>query len=67
MDKTIRRFTDFDEIKADEYRYWQSRPMHERLDAAAELSLMQYQWKDPKRDVHARLQRTLIRVQRTPR
>jgi hypothetical protein len=67
MDKTIHRFTNFDEIKADEYRYWQSRPMHERLDAAAELSLMQYQWKDPKRDVHARLQRTLIRVQRTPR
>jgi len=23
---TMRRYTDFDEIKADEYRYWQSRP-----------------------------------------
>jgi len=67
MDKTIRKYTSFDEIKADEYRYWQSRPAHERLNAAAELSLMQYQWKDPTRDVHSRLQRTLIRVQRTPR
>jgi hypothetical protein len=23
---TIGKYTDFDEIKADEYRYWQSRP-----------------------------------------
>jgi hypothetical protein len=38
VDKTIRRHTDFDEMKADEYRYWQSRPVHERLDTAAELS-----------------------------
>ena len=27
---TIRRYTDFAEIKAEEYRYWQSRPAHER-------------------------------------
>ncbi|HYK36890.1 hypothetical protein [Alloacidobacterium sp.] len=64
---TIRRYTDFDEIKADEYRYWQSRPAHERLDAAAELSIMGYQLKEPTRDVQQRLQRTLVRVQRTPR
>jgi len=25
MDKTIRKYTDFDEMKADDYRYWQSR------------------------------------------
>lgn len=64
---TIRKYTDFDEIKADEYRYWQSRPVHERLDAVAELSLMGYQWKEPWRDVHSRLQRTLVRVQRALR
>ena len=29
----MRKYTGFDEIKADEYRYWQSRPVHERLDA----------------------------------
>ncbi len=24
---TVRKYTDFDEMKADEYRYWQSRPV----------------------------------------
>ena len=67
MDKTIRRYTDFNEMKADEYRYWQSRPVHERLDTAAELSMMGYQLKEPRRDVQSRLQRTLVRVQRAPR
>jgi hypothetical protein len=31
MDKTIRKYTSFDEMKADEYRYWQSRPVYERI------------------------------------
>lgn len=39
---TIRKYTDFDEIKADEYRYWQSRPAHERLDAVDEMIEMAY-------------------------
>jgi hypothetical protein len=42
MDKTIRKFTDFDELKAEEYRYWQSRPVHERWAATEELSLLAY-------------------------
>ncbi len=67
MDKTIRKYTNFHEMKAEEYRYWQSRPVHERLDAAAELSIIGYQLKDPTRDVQSRLQRTLVRIQRTPR
>lgn len=70
MDKTIRKYTnpdDFQELKAEEYRYWQSRPVHERLDTAAELSVMGYQLKEPTRDVQSRLQRTLVRVQRAPR
>ncbi len=37
MDKTIRKYPSFDDMKADEYRYWQSRPAHERLDAVEEL------------------------------
>ena len=37
MDKTIRKYTSFDEMKADEYRYWQSRPVWERMDAVEEL------------------------------
>ena len=35
MDKTIRKYHDFDEMKADEYRYWQSRPVHERIAAVS--------------------------------
>ena len=38
MDKTIRKYTSLDEMKADEYRYWQSRPVHERMDAVEELN-----------------------------
>ena len=66
MDKTLTRFTSFEEAKAEEYRYWQSRTVQERVNAAAELSFGQYQWKEPTRDVHERLQRTLVRVQRAP-
>ena len=65
MDKTLTRCTSFDDAKADEYRYWQSRPPQERVNAAAELSFTQYQWKEPTRDVQRRLQRTLVRVERT--
>ena len=66
MDKTIRKYTNSDDIKDDEYREWQALPVHVRLNAAAELSFMQYQWKEPTRDVQSSLQRTLIRLQRTP-
>ena len=38
MDKTIRRVTDLDEQEAETYRYWQSRPVGERLIAVCELS-----------------------------
>ncbi len=37
MDKTIRKYTSFNEMKADEYRYWQSRPVWERMDAVEGL------------------------------
>ena len=37
MDKTIRTYTSLSEMKADEYRYWQSRPVHERMAAVEEL------------------------------
>jgi hypothetical protein len=38
MDKTIRRVADFEEQQAETYRYWQSRPVGERLVAVCELS-----------------------------
>jgi hypothetical protein len=70
MDKTIRRYNSFAAMKDDEYREWQALPAHVRLDAAGELSSMLYQWKqerDGAPDVQPGLQRTLIRLQRTPR
>jgi hypothetical protein len=45
VDKTIRKYTSiagFDEIKAEEYRYWQSRPVHERVAAVWELTTALY-------------------------
>jgi hypothetical protein len=65
MDKTIRKYTDFDEMKADEYRYWQSRPVHERVAAVSELTQEHYALKGKVPDV-PRLQRTLVRLERAP-
>ena len=37
VESTIHKYASFDEMNADEYRYWQSRPAHERLDAVEEM------------------------------
>ena len=59
---TIRRYTDLDSMKADEYAYWQSQPPHVRLAAAAELTAEAYAMKGV---VHVPgLQRSLVRSQR---
>jgi hypothetical protein len=63
MDKTIRAYTSPSEMKADEYREWQKLPAYERLQAAAELSIGAYRLKGEFRNVPARLQRTLVRLQ----
>ena len=63
-DKTIRKYTSFDEAKADEYRYWQSRPVHERMAAVCELSLAMYGMKGA---AAPRLDKTLVRFERLPR
>ncbi len=65
MDKTIRKYTDLDAVKDEEYREWQALSPQARLDVAAELSFSQYGWKDSGRNVQPGLQRTLVRVQRT--
>ena len=63
VDKTIRKYTSHKEMKADEYRYWQSRPAHERLDAVEEMIETAYALKgwgiEP--DV-PRLQRPFVRL-----
>ena len=63
MDRTIRKYTDFDEMKADEYRYWQSRPAHERLDAVEEMIEAAYALKGWKIEPDVpRLQRPFVRL-----
>ena len=69
MDKTIRKYTGvatLDEIKADEYRYWQSRPVHERLAAVSEITQAQYAMRGEVPDP-PRLERTIVRFERSPR
>ena len=63
MDKTIRRDRGLEVMKADEYRAWQKSQPHERLAAATELSIGAYRLKEPSKNVPARLQRTLVRLQ----
>jgi hypothetical protein len=64
MEAILRKYASFDEMKADEYRYWQSRPAHERLDAVEEINATAYAIKgtEPMQDV-PRLQRPFIRIQ----
>lgn len=63
MDKTLRRYSSLEAMKADEYRAWQKLLSRERLNAAAELSIGAYRMKESSRNVPARLQRTLVRLQ----
>jgi hypothetical protein len=42
MNKTVRRITNSEEQDAETYRYWQSRPVGERLVAVCELSQAAY-------------------------
>jgi hypothetical protein len=63
MDPILRKYTSFEEMKADEYRYWQSRPAHERMDAVEELNRIAYEIKgwEMEPDV-PRLQRPFVRL-----
>jgi hypothetical protein len=63
MDPIIRKYASFDDMKADEYRYWQSRPVHERMDAVEEINLTAYEIKglELQPDV-PRLQRPFVRL-----
>jgi hypothetical protein len=66
MDKTIREYSGvaaLDEINFEEYRYWQSRPAHERIAAVSELTQEQYAMKGEASDP-PRLEKTLVRIER---
>jgi hypothetical protein len=66
MDEAIRIYHSHDEMKADEYRYWQGRPVHERMDAVEEITLATYAMKGLDPDV-PRLQTPLVCLQRPQR
>ena len=66
MDMSVHIYDSLEEMKADEYRYWQSRPAHERLSATSEMSLSAYGMKESATNV-PRLQRTLVVLQRPQR
>lgn len=63
MHPIIRKYTSFDEMKADEYRYWQSRPVYERMDAVEEINSAAYDIKgvEPEPNV-PRSQRPFVRL-----
>jgi hypothetical protein len=63
MDMPVRKYTSLDEMKADEYRYWQSRPVHERMDAVEEITLAAYAMKGVVLEPDVpRSQRPLVRL-----
>lgn len=66
MEKLVRKYRSLKEMKADEYRYWQSRPVYERMAAVAEITLSAYGMKEALADV-PRLQRTAVVLQRPRR
>jgi hypothetical protein len=69
MDETIGEgdgVSDPDEIEAEQYRYWQCRPMHERMAEVSRLSSAVYGLKHDGSDA-PRLDKTLVRFERFPR
>ena len=63
VDQIMLKYASFQEMKADEYRYWQSRPVHERMDAVEEMIETAYALKgwEMEPDV-PRLQRPFVRL-----
>lgn len=66
MDKAVRIFSSPAAMKAEEYRYWQGRPAHERIAAVSELTLSLYAMKGALPDV-PRLQRVIAVLPRPRR
>jgi len=69
MDKTLRKFTSHEEMRAETYRYWRTRPDQEVFNAIAEMSESAWNdWYRMKGIVpNAGPARSLTRVQRMPR
>ena len=68
MEGIVRKYTSHEEMKADEYRYWQGRPVWERMDAVEELIETAYALKGWTMEPDIpRLQRPFVRLQRARR
>ena len=59
----VKRYDSLDEMKADEYRYWQRQPGHVRLAAISQLSSEAYGLTAAEPDV-PRLQRPFVQLER---
>jgi len=66
MDKTGRKFASFEEMKDEEYRYWQSVSPSERFAAAHEMSVEGYRAYGYSAD-GAELKRVAVRIEQAPR
>lgn len=67
MDEGVRVFKSPKEMKAEEYRYWQSRPAWERMDAVREITLAAYALKGVTVTDVPRLQRPFVCLPRPQR
>ena len=67
MNDTLRVYRNHEEMKADEYRYWQSRPAYERMDAVEQITIATYAMKGVEESDVSRLQRPPVRLQRVGR
>jgi hypothetical protein len=63
-DKTIRKFSSHEEQKIEINRYWQSRPVGERLAAVWDATAAAYAFKGITYDPTRRSEATLARIQR---
>ena len=67
MNDTLRVYRNHEEMKADEYRYWQSRPAYERMDSVEQITIATYAMKGVEELDVSRLQRPPVRLQRVGR
>lgn len=64
MDKSLRKFASHAEQQKETYRYWQNRPIGERIAAAWEATAAAYAFKGIRYDAARRSEATLNRIQR---
>ena len=66
MDKTLRKFSSFDEMKDEEFRYWQSVTPAERFAAGHQMSVEGYKAYGYSAD-GAELKRVAVRIEQARR